>query len=222
MALVLGTNSGFVAEAPVADPNEDWGRATVDSFSNATMDTSPASAVKITEIGWWCYNATEEANFEVGLYSDAENGEPETRLFVEDTNAKGTTAGWKRVTVDWEISGSTNYWLAVQCDNVATSTRIDAFWNAKGRARLNAQTSLISDWGTSDYTDPDGMLAIYAVYETAATGTNFQVNVGDSWKEVPGIAVNIGDTWKDVDAIQVNIGDTWKEAFSGGKGPVAP
>jgi len=45
------------------------------------------------------------------------------------------------------------------------------------------------------------------------TGTNLQVNIGDTWKEVPAMKVNIGDSWKEVAAVKTNIGDTWKEVF---------
>lgn len=45
------------------------------------------------------------------------------------------------------------------------------------------------------------------------TGTQFQINVGDVWKEVPAIKINIGDAWKDVASAQINIGDAWKSVF---------
>lgn len=48
-------------------------------------------------------------------------------------------------------------------------------------------------------------------YTEAAAGTNFQVNIGDDWKDVESIQINIGDVWKDVAGAQVNIGDAWKE-----------
>lgn len=44
-------------------------------------------------------------------------------------------------------------------------------------------------------------------------GTNMQINIGDSWKDVDSIQINIGDAWKDVDSVQVNIGDAWKDVF---------
>ena len=170
MALIEGTNCGFVTEAPTADP---YGSAYVsDNKSIAGLFTSPATAAKIVEIGWYCDNATEEANFEVGLYSDEGNSEPETRLYVDDTNAKGTGAGWKTVSVDWSISGSTDYWLAVQLDNTATATNWNYTNPGNGAAYLNGSSTLPSDWGTSDetYASYGG---IYAVWEAAAGGVTF-------------------------------------------------
>jgi len=46
-----------------------------------------------------------------------------------------------------------------------------------------------------------------------STGTNTQINIGDSWKDIEGVKINIGDTWKDVAGMQINIGDTWKTVF---------
>ncbi len=49
--------------------------------------------------------------------------------------------------------------------------------------------------------------------EDASTGTNFQINIGDAWKEVSSMQINIGDTWKDVASAKINIGDAWKDIF---------
>ena len=65
MALVIGTNCGFVTEAPVADPEGSDVR--IDILSRAQKHVAPAGATKITEIGWYCGRATEEENFEVAF-----------------------------------------------------------------------------------------------------------------------------------------------------------
>jgi hypothetical protein len=44
-------------------------------------------------------------------------------------------------------------------------------------------------------------------------GTNMQINIGDSWKELEGLQINIGDVWKPVASAQINIGDAWKTIF---------
>ena len=127
MALIIGTNCGFVTLEPSGDP-EGSTNAIIDYNARATKFTSPAGATKITKVGWYCDNATEEANFEIGIYSaDGEvvPGEAGTRLYVTSTNAKGTDAGWKSATVDWNISPETDYWIAVYLDNTATGTNIN-------------------------------------------------------------------------------------------------
>lgn len=176
MAIVLGTNAGFVTVAPTTDPSGDT-TFTIDSRSSVVKDTSPAGATKIVEVGWWCNEATEEANFEVGLYAAdgaVVPGEAGTRLFRDATNAKGTTGGvWKSVVVDWDISESTDYWIGVQCDDTATTTTLDSqFAGGVGWDNRSVQTQLTDPFGGGALIDADGMCSIYAVWEAApATAT---------------------------------------------------
>jgi hypothetical protein len=165
-AVVVGTNCGFVASAPVADPSG----STVDfsADSRAMKDTSPAGATSISEIGWWCDTATDECNYEVGIYDhNATDDLPYERLFVDATNAKGTDAGWKTVAVDWAISAETIYWIAVQCD-VSTGTDIDYGAGLGRNARQDGASTLSDPWPTA-VTSTAGF-AIYAKYETAGGG----------------------------------------------------
>jgi hypothetical protein len=46
-----------------------------------------------------------------------------------------------------------------------------------------------------------------------ASGTNMQINIGDTWKSVSGLQINIGDVWKPVTHVWQNIGDVWKSVF---------
>ena len=210
MALTVGTNCGFVSVAPTADPNLSY-TYNLNSNAASSIFVSPAGAAKITEIGWWCSNDTEEADFDVGVYTDAGAGEPEA-LVGKETVAKGTTAGWKKATgLNISISASTNYWLAVQSDNTAA---IDyTFASNPYYAQKASLTELPIDWASSSSKGNGIRYAIYAVWEAAATGTKFQVNIGDSWKAVSAMKVNIGDSWKAVASAKVNIGDSWKTIF---------
>ena len=213
MALVLGTNCGFVSSAPTVDPAEG-STIIVDWRQFSTKDTSPSGDYRITEIGWWCDSATKEANFEVGLYSD-NSGEPDERLFVDTVNAKGTTAGWKTASVNWTLDSSTTYWIAIQLDNTSTTTRTNVGAVSSGEYRdRNIRSDLSDPWGTSG-TDLDRLGAIYAVYEEgeAPTGTNMKINIGDTFKDVDALKINIGDSWKAVTSVKQNIGDSWKTVF---------
>lgn len=168
MAVVLGTSSGFVAVAPTADPAGT--NTTIDGSSVVTKDTSPAGATKITEIGWYRGGGTNAANFEVALYSDSA-GAAATRLFVDNTNSD-TAGGWVRVTVNWAISGSTAYWLAVQMDAHTGSSSIDtATSGGAGADVLTGQTTLNNPYGGGAVADADGMYAIYAKYSVPAVLT---------------------------------------------------
>ena len=214
MTVTLGVSAGFVTEAPVADPTG----AVFGALNNACLvmkDTSPVTEGKITEIGFWIDNATVEANFEVGLYAaDGATipGEAGTLLNVERTNAKGTDAGWKRVTVDWTISAETIYWLGMQIDGTGNANTNRELSGGPGIDFL-VDTSLPDPFGGGTLFDSNGIIALYAVWEVAAAGTNAQINIGDVWKAVPAMQINIGDVWKAVAGAQINIGDAWKTVF---------
>lgn len=170
MAVVLGTNAGFVAEAPVADPAGN-NQGVMDAYRMATKDTAPEGATSITEIGWWCDTASQESNFEVGLYShNAETNRPDTRLYVADTNAKGTTSGWKTVEVDWAITPGTVYWIAVQLDDTATTTWMDWQSSGNGRAYTSNATDLPVSFDAAAFGDQTA--AFYAVYTSGGEEVN--------------------------------------------------
>jgi len=216
MGLVLGTNCGFVTVAPTSDPSGGFWYG-IDTEAHAFKDTAPVGAIKVTEIGWWCENATQEANFEVGIYNhNSSDDEPEAVVgTLSQTNAKGTTAGWKKVTgLNIAITAETIYWIAVQLDDTTTGSIINASTSAGARLARLRVTTLPSPWGTSDSFYSNLIWSIYAVWEAEPSeGTNTQINIGDDWKEISAAQINIGDVWKEVAGIQVNIGDTWKEVF---------
>ena len=63
-------------------------------------------------------------------------------------------------------------------------------------------------------TDTDGFVQVFEVeLPASAGGTNMQLNVGDSWKDVTAVKLNVGDTWKSVTKVQINVGDTWRTVF---------
>lgn len=170
MAVVLGTSAGFVTAAPTSDP-VGTNISTIDDFCLAQKDVAPVGATKITEIGWYTGENTNEVNYELGLYAhDVDTNKPTTRLQVDTNNAKGTTKGWKKVTVDWDITAGTTYWLALQVDYVNDTVYIDrssssgAAYNWSSSA---GQTALITPWPAS-FTTTNYIIAIYAVWESGA------------------------------------------------------
>lgn len=167
MAVVTGVNSGFVTVAPVGDPAAT--NNPTDTDATAVKGTGPAGVNNITEIGWWCDNATQEANFEVGLYDhDVPTNKPGNLLFSDTVNAKGTGSGWKVVSgLEWSIDAGTIYWIAIQLDNTATTTQ--ANFTAVGASVLT-----VIDPAHTELTDPFGggnqnnfPFAIYAKHEAA-------------------------------------------------------
>ena len=96
MSLVVGTNCGFVTTEPTADPVGS-SYITVDTYAQGGKFTSPSGNNKITKMGWWCDNATEEANFQLGIYDhDSDNDRPGNLLAssgdIEQLNAGSYTA----------------------------------------------------------------------------------------------------------------------------------
>ena len=165
--LTKGTNCGFVTSAPSADPTGD-NTLTIDNRALAFKDTSPVDAAKIVEIGWWCNNATQAGNFDVGIYTHNvgdDNPEAKEGDFAAD-NAKGTDAGWKKVTgLNIAITAETIYWIAMQMDNVATATKIDYTSDAGEKTDYKVgQTALIDPWGASGGSQTY-LSAVYAVWE---------------------------------------------------------
>lgn len=212
MVVVINVSSGFVTATPTGDPaGSAW---TFDGNAHAQRDISDATATTITEVGWYNSNASPESDYDVGLYSDVGDSHPQARLELSTGHAKGTAQGWKSVVgLNWTISGSTNYWIAGQLDNmVFTSTDITTSAVGQRFARYTSATDLTNPW-TDGNTYSDRVVAVYAVWVGAATGTNMQVNIGDAWKAVPAAKVNIGDAWKDVASASINIGDAWKTIF---------
>lgn len=178
MALTRGTNCGFVSSAPVANPNTA-DELNFDDFALAFKDVSPVGTNKIVEIGWWCDNATQEANYEVGIYThNAGDDEPEAVVgAISTTNAKGTDAGWKIVTgLDITISAETTYFLAVQLDDTATTTNTDeqtSGGSPNDTQRKTSQSSLPDPWGTTDL-NRTKLMGIYAVYEEDVQDVTFE------------------------------------------------
>lgn len=165
MAVVLGTSSGFVTVAPTVDPNGTG--VTIDGSSAVTKHTSPATAARITEIGWW-RTGTNAANFEVALYSES-GGVAATRLFVDATNSD-TGGGWVRVAVDWAISENTAYWLGLQMDAHGGSSTVDSATSGGAGIDIIVGTTTLNDpFGGGAVSDADGMYAIYALWQAAGT-----------------------------------------------------
>ena len=133
-----------------------------------TKDLAGSGETTIIAIGWWCNEATEEANYSVGIYDD-DNNSPDVLLYSDTTNAKGTTSGWKEASVSsWSITENNKYWIAIALADTSSTTSTDYGSGPDGTANAGRQT------GTGD-TLPEpftGSLytAIYAIYAKVAGG----------------------------------------------------
>jgi len=217
-ALVIGTSSGFVEIAPTGDPDPQFGNS-IDDFSRATHDTSPSDAIKIVEIGWWNDGSNEVGNYEIGLYSDESNNEPEILLQVNTENANGVIPAWERVLVDWEISADTTYWLAVQFDQMPGFASIgESSSGGTGSASKSSQSSLPANWGSSTSTDADGISAIYAIYEidNPPTFTTIPDNQSILYLNESLNVTFVGTDETEFDSYAVNDTDNFQMGFDSG------
>jgi len=186
MSLIKGMNCGFVLAAPSMDPNSEAGR--IDFYASAMKAVAPPWANKVTEIGWWCDNETEACDFEVGIYGqNSGDDNPEALVGKSSPTAKGTTAGWKKVTgLSITITAGQVYWIGIQVDNTATQTETDRQTDAGEKNDILQTVAELPDpWGIS--TSTYGRVpAIYAVYETSVP-TNTKSN-GSLYGELPSAA----------------------------------
>ena len=175
--------------------------------------TSPVGAIKVTEIGWWVDTTSQEADFDVGIYThNVGDGEPEAVVGVlSQNNAKGTTGGvWKKATgLDIPITAETIYWIAMQLDSgEATNTDGDSV-GGSGRAYKTSQTELESPWGSSTGL-LDRRMAFYAVWEAAAVGVTRKIKIGGTFQDKP-IKTKVAGTFEDK-PISIKVGGTFQDA----------
>lgn len=188
MALVKGISAGFVTTAPIADPAGSIGPG-IDTFAFALKDTTPGGdSLRVTEIGWYCDNATEAANFEVGLYTNNNTDDNPERLLGKAVAAKGTDAGWKKINnLNIPVSSGVTYWIAVQLDDTATTSSTNFNESASDkRDHLEAVTKLPDNWGASGGTSAR-LLAFYALVEIKSLATKGEKEIKTDWPHEEGL-----------------------------------
>ncbi len=207
MALVLGINCGFVTVAPTTDPF-GFDSATL-GYAYAFRVVAPVGAIKIIEIGWYCPQADNSSNTQVGLYShDSGNDKPNTRLYTSG-DFTTTSVGWLVKTgLDIAITGETTYWLAEQTDAAAGFTNIAQVGSAGQKTdRKTPQTSLTAPWGTSSDSFPI-LCSIYALIEVEGGGINPKVKASETFSTKKTL-VKIGGTFVEK-PVKVKVSGTFQ------------
>lgn len=166
MALVLGTNCGFVTSAPSADPTATSTFNLITGNAPAIKDTSPSGNNIITEIGIWINGSINDVGVEIGLYS--EDTGPDTRLQIKTGLTLGTSPGWIVYSgLNWSLTASTSHWIAVQVDGSSSATTDRETSGGPGYASDGGAASLTDPYGGA-VDDVDGIIGIYALTEEAA------------------------------------------------------
>jgi hypothetical protein len=133
--------------------------------------------------------------------------------FANDGKIKYYTGSFTEI----QSSYNANQWYEVKIE-----------WRSSDhKVRYSIDGEVKTDWVSPNSAWTTGVNKIYiqanyasdeSVYfdhiaEEPYTGTNMQINIGDTWKEVTKAQINIGDTWKAVESVKINIGDDWKTVF---------
>ena len=170
MALVEGTNCGFVTAAPVADPGETAFPTNTGNGRTARF-TSPAGNNVVTEMGWWQHgDAHVAASFNMGIYADDGSGDPGYLITTQNSGNETTenTPEWCVYTgLNIQILPSTVYHLAFAVDAIVSGAHwYELVWDATQYTN--------SEDGGDDEVLPDPFVnygsvtmlkGIYAVYE---------------------------------------------------------
>lgn len=175
MALVVGTNCGFVGAAPSGDPNGSDPVVIDGNGAYASIYTTPSGDNEVTQMGWYTPDATEAADYDIGIYSvdtTPDPDKPNVRLAVAANQAKGTSAGWKTASVTFGATegyaASTSFFLAIELDATATATNAEseyasgAGWHWRGEV-----TALLDSWGDSWTGGGAYHIGVYALYSAA-------------------------------------------------------
>lgn len=175
--VTIGTNAGFVTTAPTSDPAGN--NLDVSGFAFGSNFNSSATAVKITEVGYWNDDATDTSQTaQVALYNDTGAIYPASLL----KNASFTTVGgqrWEKVSVDWTISPSTRYWLVVISPQVTTNYNNNGAGNKL--VRNAGETVLDNPFESSQTINDEVTSAIYAVWTAGdTTAPKWQTNSTNS------------------------------------------
>lgn len=182
MAIVVGTNAGFVTVAPTTDP-EGGGNTIQDGFASANEHVSPAGNNIITEIGWYASSDTADTNFEVGIYTDGGLVPDAVVGSLSQTNAKGSGIGWKVATgLSIPLSASTTYWIAMQLDDGAGDTTIDFQTGIADEdlSEKGSQTTLTDPFVSGTTQTADLVKAIYALVEPVVSATDNMTIIGEN------------------------------------------
>lgn len=167
MAVVLGTNAGFVTTAPTADPGGS--NLGVDASSRCTKDTCPADVSIITEVGWYQGSFDNTGSYAVGLYSHNSGSNTANALLESSTGHTMTGMGWQVVSgLNWSVTPGTVYWLATAIPNTTPNVTMD-YVNTGGRTGINvagAGVSLPDPFASAS--DTDYILALYAKVESGS------------------------------------------------------
>lgn len=172
MAIVSGTNAGFVTTRPTVDPAGDSEEDNQQGYNNANgYFTSPAGNNRVTEFGWYmATGASGTVTWSIGLYASAVGDASPTGSLL--ASAGGTVAGSNGVWVyaslgsPYTLAASTKYWLVLAA-GASPAIGIDASVSGSIIYNAAAGTTLLNPWSGGGFIANE-IFAIYALYSQNA------------------------------------------------------
>lgn len=173
MAVVLGTNSGFVSSAPVADPA--GGDAAIAGRCVGTKDTSPAGSNNVTELGAWLDSQVPNAGeVWIGLYSDdaadPENNVPNAPLVSGHTHFDGSDRWYIVSGLSYSLTASTAHWVVTACPEEGDAYNYGSSGGVRLVVDVDQPTLPVHYTHSPDVNLADYMAAFYALYVAAGGG----------------------------------------------------
>lgn len=168
MAMVLGTNYGFVSSRPTSDPSSSDVRGIGGLCRAAGYFTSPTgSGYTLTDIGVWIDYRDYTETVTLGLY--AGDADPSGSLLASGT-VSITSTGWKYVTLSssYTLTSATKYWLAMaSTTNNPSNNAIDVTpttFPTYTCKYINPATTLPNPWNGNQFDRDYFYCCLYGLY----------------------------------------------------------
>jgi len=168
MALTEGTNCGFCASAPTADPGAGT-ETVIDNRNWLSKFTTPAGCTTISELGFYIMSTTHSAvAYKIAIYTHNSGSDAPQDLvgsIQTGQNLTGSTAGWYKYTgLNISVSESTIYWLGVE---VADSSNDAKTWrDTETDGRIGGADPLSDPISNFSAFDNGVSCAFYAKYDS--------------------------------------------------------
>lgn len=200
-----GTPGTYYLSTTTRKCGQSFTVGTVGSNVNFTMD----------HVVLRLYRTGSPGNVTINIYAVDGNGHPtgdpiSTGTLDGDSLTTSSAGEDKEISMSaGELEASTKYALVME------NTSTDSVQMNTDYTDLTYDAGIVLD-NSGSWVDVSNNESIFEIWgnPVGASGTNFQINIGDTWKEVPAMQIGIGSpTWCEVVGAQINIGDSWQTIF---------
>ncbi len=185
------------------------------SFTIGTTGANENFNLTSVKLKLWRTNNDNPFTLTVDIYLADGSGYPTGSVLstgsIDATGFDKAAQGqWYEINMSsYEMQASTKYVIVLSVNAEYVWYRADSTYATYSGGEAIDYTG--SNWQASWGGGADIMFEIWG--EAASTGTNCQINIGDSWYAIEAMQINIGDAWKPIASAKINIGDEWKTIF---------